>query len=64
MTTPRPGPLGSHKLAPGKYVVWRRVEIDGAFHYREIVCTNPAFGYRVLGEWEAGLRLDSRKAAA
>lgn len=53
---PRPGSFGMEQIEPALYVVWRRIEKGGAYHYREAVCVNPAYGYRLLDEWEADVR--------
>jgi hypothetical protein len=40
-------------VAPGRYVLTRKVEIDGRLRSRRIECSNPAFGFARLDEWEA-----------
>lgn len=56
--TTHPGPIGFLKLAPGSYVVWRRFDLAGALHARQVVCANPAYGVRLLGGWESVLRAE------
>jgi hypothetical protein len=39
-------------VGPGRYVVTRKVEIEGRRRSRRIACNNPAYGFRRLDEWE------------
>lgn len=61
---PRPSPfpteLGSEKLGPGRYVVWRRFVVGGEMHAKRLQCANPAYGYAQIGEWERALRAEAR----
>lgn len=61
---PRKGPSGVEKIDVASYVVWRRIERDGAYHYRQVVCVNPVVGSLRLDEWEAELRTQAPVAPA
>jgi hypothetical protein len=56
-------PSGSQKIGPGQYVVWKKVEIAGTWHARQLVCANPVYGAERLKEWEAALRQQALKEA-
>jgi hypothetical protein len=39
-------------VAPGRYLITRKVEIAGRRRLRRIECNNPAYGLLRLEEWE------------
>jgi hypothetical protein len=46
-----------HSIFPGRYRVTRKAQIDGRPRSRSIDCTNPAYAFTQLDEWEAHERM-------
>lgn len=44
---------------PGRYTVTRKITIGGRARSRKIECRNPAYGCRVLDEWQTSLEVEA-----
>jgi len=52
------------RTSSDRWLLARRLKIDGVGYQHDIVCTNPAFGFRQLDEWENKLRASLLRVAA